>query len=220
MSVASHRWFGPGTKIGLALLDMRWGGPGGGHGHNETPSCPFTLQSLTSLNLGWVSTWLAANNINASGTVSGKYYQLTSQFPGEGPCNPVWVPTTNYFSKCVPQFNSDFTASLFSVTNNVIGTVSSSAQSAFTDQWNSIGNIFSRYVGDISKGIIIILAAGLGVSLILCMVSLCCVRSPCCPETPPVPETLMVRNVGFNACCPSHRSGWSFYATLRASWPG
>lgn len=31
----------------------------------------------------------------------GKYLQATSQFPGRGPCYPVWAPTVPYFNRYV-----------------------------------------------------------------------------------------------------------------------
>lgn len=54
------------------------------------------LQYITGLNIPGIRDWIAANNITSTGSISGLYYQLTSQLPGKGPCYPVWVPTTEY----------------------------------------------------------------------------------------------------------------------------
>lgn len=133
-------------------------------------SASLFISSLQSMNLSWVNNYLSTKNVyNGGSVVTGSYYQLKSQFPGKGPCYPVWVPTVNYFSRCVPQFNSNFTSEVVKVVNNVAGIVSPSVQTAFTDEWNSMSSTFSRYVGDISKGILIICVSGLGSSLILCM---------------------------------------------------
>ncbi|GAX82666.1 hypothetical protein CEUSTIGMA_g10092.t1 [Chlamydomonas eustigma] len=134
------------------------------------------VNELIALNLPWVNSWLKSYHINNSGSVTGLYYQLTSQFPGEGPCNAVWVPTASYFNRCFPQFTSNFTSEVVSVTDKVASVVSPSVKNAFTDEWNSVDQIFSRYVGDISKGIVIIVAAGLGCSLVLCLVWLVVLR--------------------------------------------
>jgi hypothetical protein len=40
------------------------------------------------------------NMCAAAGDKSGVYYQVTSQFPGQGPCYPVWVQTIPYFNRC------------------------------------------------------------------------------------------------------------------------
>jgi hypothetical protein len=36
----------------------------------------------------------------AGSAVSGAYLQARSQFPGEGPCYPVWAATVPYFNRC------------------------------------------------------------------------------------------------------------------------
>lgn len=57
------------------------------------------LQKLQGLHLSWVDNWLATYNITPTTNVTGRYYQLKSQVPGQGPCYPVWVPTTEYFHR-------------------------------------------------------------------------------------------------------------------------
>lgn len=36
----------------------------------------------------------------ASVNVTGKYLQVTSMYPGEGPCYPVFAETVPYFKRC------------------------------------------------------------------------------------------------------------------------
>ncbi len=63
------------------------------------PNSTWYIQKMQALNLPWVNSWLAANNIVAGAPVGGAYYQLLSQIPGMGPCYPVWVATTPFFSR-------------------------------------------------------------------------------------------------------------------------
>jgi hypothetical protein len=37
---------------------------------------------------------------SAAGAVSGAYLKATSQFPGKGPCYPVWAATSPFFNRC------------------------------------------------------------------------------------------------------------------------
>lgn len=39
-------------------------------------------------------------SVGAGRTVSGTYLQASSQFPGKGPCYPVWAATVPYFNRC------------------------------------------------------------------------------------------------------------------------
>jgi hypothetical protein len=39
--------------------------------------------------------------VPAGSAVSGRYLQASSQFPGRGPCYPVWAATVPYFNRCV-----------------------------------------------------------------------------------------------------------------------
>lgn len=56
-------------------------------------------QELQGLDLSWIDSWLSGYNITLSSNVSGRYYQLKSQIPGQGPCYPVWLATTEYFHR-------------------------------------------------------------------------------------------------------------------------
>jgi hypothetical protein len=51
------------------------------------------------LKISWINNWLSVHNINGSGSISGAYYQLTSQLPGQGPCYPAWIPTTDIMNR-------------------------------------------------------------------------------------------------------------------------
>lgn len=39
------------------------------------------------------------NMCSVPGALTGAYYKATSQFPGKGPCYPVWAATTPYFNR-------------------------------------------------------------------------------------------------------------------------
>ncbi len=64
------------------------------------PNSTATIQRLQALNVPWINSWIAANNITAGAPVGGAYYQLLSQIPGVGPCYPIWVATSTFFSRC------------------------------------------------------------------------------------------------------------------------
>lgn len=119
------------------------------------------IQTMQSLNIAWINSYLTTYSISGTGPVSGRFYQLSSQIPGRGPCYPVYVPTTAYFHRCFPEFTADFTQSLVSVANSATNALSNEAKDSFNNNWNSLSNKFTRYVGDISKGILIIVVAGL-----------------------------------------------------------
>lgn len=71
------------------------------HANLLPPTCkmhPLGVQKLQGLNLGWVNNYLTTNNISAAST-NGKYLQLKSDFPGQGPCYPVWVETNSFFHR-------------------------------------------------------------------------------------------------------------------------
>lgn len=55
---------------------------------------------------------------------------------------------------------------------NTTSGVLSSAVSAAQAQWTSGGPLFSNYVADISKGILIVIVGGLGGGMVLSLVSL------------------------------------------------
>lgn len=48
-----------------------------------------------------LSALVDVNMCAAAGPVSGAYLQATSQFPGKGPCYPVWAATAPFFNRCV-----------------------------------------------------------------------------------------------------------------------
>ncbi len=56
------------------------------------------LQVLaTKVNL--TSFGINASSYCSSASIDGRYYQLTSQFPAQGPCYPIWTPTVPYFNR-------------------------------------------------------------------------------------------------------------------------
>ncbi len=63
------------------------------------PTASSFINTLLNLNLPWINTWLVNNGITSGSSVGGLYYQLTSQIPGKGPCNGVYVPTVSYLNR-------------------------------------------------------------------------------------------------------------------------
>jgi hypothetical protein len=118
----------------------------------------------------WVTNYLTANSIVPSASVSGKYYQLTSQIPGRGPCYPTWVATTEFFHRCFPAIPAEWSDSVVSKASGAATAVGDGAASLYKDQFNSASAQWDRYVSAISKGILIIivggLCGGLGLSLV------------------------------------------------------
>lgn len=136
------------------------------------------ISTLQTINIPWLSTYLStylSQPPSGPQSISGRYYQLSSQIM-KGPCWPVYVPTTNLFQRCFPAFTSNFTASLVSVANSVSNLVSDSAKNTLTSSWNDYSNKVSRYIGDISKGILIIVVAGLIGGLVLSVLWLVILR--------------------------------------------
>jgi choline transporter-like protein 2/4/5 len=133
------------------------------------PNATSVVQSLQSAGISWINNYLASSGITASSSVNGKYYQLTSQIPGFGPCYPVWVQTTEYFHRCFPDFPSELSDTVVSDVGSGFASVGSEAGSLFKDEFNSASAQWDRYVSSISKGILIIIVGGLcgGVGLSL-----------------------------------------------------
>lgn len=123
------------------------------------------VTAAQSLNIPWVNSYLSSHGITPSSSVGGAYYQFTSQFPGKGPCYPVWVPTTSYFNRCVPKFPANFTSKVIRFKAAVASALPEDAQEAFKTQWQSLSARLSRYTSDIQKGALIIVVGGLVTSL-------------------------------------------------------
>eukprot|EP00879_Flechtneria_rotunda_P020927 GHRR01022035.1.p1 GENE.GHRR01022035.1~~GHRR01022035.1.p1 ORF type:complete len:473 (+),score=147.31 GHRR01022035.1:32-1420(+) len=126
-------------------------------------------ESVSGMNLSALGIDINMCNVAAGTNVSGKYLQATSQFPGEGPCYPVWAATVPYFNRCFPKFPPEFTSSVYSMLNTSAG-VMSSAVSVAKDNWSSTGPAFSTYVADISKGVLIIVVGGLACGVVVSLV--------------------------------------------------
>ncbi|GAX82667.1 hypothetical protein CEUSTIGMA_g10093.t1 [Chlamydomonas eustigma] len=139
--------------------------------HASDPTAAVFLKALQKLNLAWITSFLSSYHINASnpGGLSGAYYQLTSQFPGEGPCYPVWVPTTDDLNRCVPELTENFTKSVVSLANKITNALPAGAADVFANEWNNFSSQMSRYISDTSRGIFIIVIAGIICSFLFCM---------------------------------------------------
>jgi solute carrier family 44 (choline transporter-like protein), member 2/4/5 len=73
------------------------------HGDNACVSLSLLSllppQKFNSLGAPW-NTLASVLGLNASATVqTGKYYQLTSQVPGNGPCYPLIFNSTQWFHR-------------------------------------------------------------------------------------------------------------------------
>lgn len=103
-------------------------------------------------------------------SISGQYYQFTSQFPGQGPCYPVWVPTVLYFNRCFPKFPPEMSSAVVKAAVSTSSTMKDKF-SSFSDDFNGSGQTLTNYIADISKGILIIVIGGLAGGLVLSLVS-------------------------------------------------
>ncbi|GFR50844.1 hypothetical protein Agub_g13116 [Astrephomene gubernaculifera] len=102
--------------------------------------------------------------------LTGKYYQMKSEFPGNGPCYPILFETEEFFYRCFPNIPSNVTSKLTkAVAGAVSSTVDSSAVKNVAKQWQSSSQRWSRYVGDISRGVLVIVIGGLVGGLVLSM---------------------------------------------------
>jgi hypothetical protein len=147
---------------------------------------------------------------SAAGQASGEYLQATSQFPGKGPCYPVWAATTSFFHRCaaavqaatgqpllpqtlpaafgcpitrpvptpapIPTPNSCFPRIPDELMSNALNALNASAglaagaAGALADDYGSVSSQLSVYIADISKGMLIVVAAGLGGGVVLSLV--------------------------------------------------
>ena len=73
--------------------------------------------------------------------------------------------------RCFPKFPENFTGSLYSMINTTSGVLNSAVSTA-QSQWSSGGPLFSNYVADISKGILIIVIGGLACGMVMSLVRL------------------------------------------------
>mmetsp|Transcript_16614 Transcript_16614/g.35931 ORF Transcript_16614/g.35931 Transcript_16614/m.35931 type:complete len:775 (-) Transcript_16614:968-3292(-) len=136
------------------------------------PASNVTTKFLQGVgSLPWVSNWMNTYNISStSATLNGYYLQLQSQFPGLGPCYPVFASTESYFHRCFPQFPPGITDGLIEIKDKVANALPANATKTFTDVWNDVEHRWARYVGDISKGFAIILVGGLAGGVVFSLV--------------------------------------------------
>lgn len=93
------------------------------------------------------------------------------------PCAPtrsyslVLTTTTFVACRCFPKFPSNLTAALVSTASGVAKQLSNnSLVQDFANNWDSSSQKWGRYVGDISKGILVIVVGGLLGGLVLSLV--------------------------------------------------
>ncbi|KAF8064488.1 CHER1 [Scenedesmus sp. PABB004] len=118
-------------------------------------------QGAAGLNLSAFGVAVDACDAAPGAGVGGRYLQASSQFPGKGPCYPVWAATVPYFNRCFPKFPANFTGSVASLLDATSG-VGAGAASLLRERWGAAGPRFGTYVADISKGVLIVVAGGLG----------------------------------------------------------
>lgn len=59
-----------------------------------------TTVSQCNISLSWLpQKFQAAFFANVTGPTCGEYYQLSSMYPGSGPCYPVFVETVEYLNR-------------------------------------------------------------------------------------------------------------------------
>ncbi|DBA73400.1 TPA: hypothetical protein ACH3X1_011440 [Trebouxia sp. C0004] len=81
----------------------------------------------------------------------GEYHQLTSQFPGAGPCYAVWAQTYPWFYRCVPTLPAQLAEDLYGPAASYID----KAETQLTGLSSSLGNNdqrLRRYISDINRG--------------------------------------------------------------------
>jgi hypothetical protein len=62
--------------------------------------CLQAAQSNAGLDLSTLGVNISMCDVAAGSSIGGKYLQVQSQFPGKGPCYPVWASTVPYFNRC------------------------------------------------------------------------------------------------------------------------
>ncbi|CAL8462248.1 g1779 [Coccomyxa elongata] len=97
---------------------------------------------------------------NASNPLCGEYLQLTSLYPGRGPCYPVLVETMDYFERCLPKFSSDLLNQLVSA-SDTSQMILANSTSSVNKYFNTSSQRLQRYIADIQKGFVIIVVAGI-----------------------------------------------------------
>ncbi|PNH05032.1 Choline transporter-like protein 2, partial [Tetrabaena socialis] len=109
--------------------------------------------------------------------LSGRYYQVQSQFPGNGPCYPNLFDTKEFFFRCFPVFPGNLTKELVQKAKGVVSTLSdNSVVKEVSSQWQSNSQKWARYVGDISRGILVIVIGGLAGGLVMSLLWLVVLR--------------------------------------------
>ncbi|KAL0045810.1 hypothetical protein WJX82_005374 [Trebouxia sp. C0006] len=126
----------------------------------------------------------------------GEYHQLTSQFPGAGPCYAVWAQTYPWFYRCVPTLPTQLAVDLYKEAGSYV----SKAETQLTSLSSSLNNNeqrLRRYISDINRGKWIIIASGLGAGLVLSLIWMLVLRLFCGVM---VWVTIWMANLCFIAC--------------------
>eukprot|EP00201_Polytomella_parva_P001783 CAMPEP_0175080930 /NCGR_PEP_ID=MMETSP0052_2-20121109/25824_1 /TAXON_ID=51329 ORGANISM="Polytomella parva, Strain SAG 63-3" /NCGR_SAMPLE_ID=MMETSP0052_2 /ASSEMBLY_ACC=CAM_ASM_000194 /LENGTH=631 /DNA_ID=CAMNT_0016351771 /DNA_START=468 /DNA_END=2363 /DNA_ORIENTATION=- len=132
------------------------------------------LSSISHLGPTW-STLINALNLNGSSAgvnISGKYYQMQSQFPGNGPCYAASLSSDEFLNRCYPQITQNVTAALVeNVGNSAISALgANSTAGSYLKKLMNGGFRWSQYVSDLSRGIMIICVGGLAGGVVLSLI--------------------------------------------------
>ena len=106
----------------------------------------------------------------------GDVWAMTSNIPSMGPCYPSYLNTTDIAHKCIPQIPKEAVAGVLGDTDMAGGSALANGTSTPDLQEEFDRDKLQRYVGDISRGWLLILVAGVFGSIILSLLSMTLIR--------------------------------------------
>ncbi|KAK9846864.1 hypothetical protein WJX84_008702 [Apatococcus fuscideae] len=119
-------------------------------------SCPASRTGIPPAFSQYQSSFITAGATGS--TLCGESFQLSSQFPSQGPCYAVWAPTITWFNRCIPTLPADVRAKVAASTAGLNGF------------YNTASTRLRRYLADIGKAKWLIIASGLGGGLVFSLV--------------------------------------------------
>ena len=135
----------------------------------ECKAALATIAALPNATKAALPTGMSSVLTKPEGFTCGDIHSTTSNIPGYGPCFPIYVNTTDVGNRCIPAIPSQIASlaadpALANMTTVANGTTTADLQ----EQWDQ--ERLTRYVGDASKGWLIILISGVFASVILSLV--------------------------------------------------
>ena len=128
--------------------------------------------SLSSSLPGSMSNVLSSPSLFSCGDV----WQTTSNIPSMGPCYPNYLNTTDIANKCIPQIPQEAVAGVLGDTDLAGGNALANGTASPDLQEGFDRDKLQRYVGDISRGWLLILVAGVFGSIILSLFAMTLIR--------------------------------------------